>query len=113
MITLTPGEKLRIQRRRLHLNQTEQAKRLGVTQSTISAWECGNSLVPPHLVPKLVPTPGELSAVLRRRMGLPVWGLAAQLGVSHMTLIKRERDEAPNDEYLELLERRWRKNFFV
>jgi len=38
---MTTGEEIRRQRKRLKMSQTQLAKRLDVSKSTIVRWECG------------------------------------------------------------------------
>jgi DNA-binding transcriptional regulator YiaG len=90
---LTLPETIWLTRRRLGLTQVAFAARLGATVHEVYDWERG-AKVPDHLAwPVVVPTPLEWAVVLRRRSGLGLKEVARRMGVSHVTLLKRERGE--------------------
>lgn len=89
---LTDGEKLFLLRRRQGLTQAAYGKRLGLTHDTVSALEHSRGSLRPALRPSspVVAAPHELVTVLRRRAGLSAAELAGHLGISRVTLLKRE-----------------------
>ena len=96
MIYLTKGERLWIWGRRWGKRREDLAAIYSVSGATISTWFKGfahNDSEVPEVALKEPIQKWEMMAVARRRMGISITALAAQQGISHVTLIRRERGE--------------------
>lgn len=90
---LTKGERFWLMRRRSDENADQTARRLGVSEDKISAWENGRDqerCPTVALHPKL--SVGEALAIARRRKGWAITAAARRMKTSHVTLIKWEND---------------------
>lgn len=91
---LTRGEKLTILRRRDKLSQLESAERYSVSPDTYRKWESDiNSTAPTVEVDELFVH--EVCYLLRRRRRLTQKFVAAQMGVSRVTVNRMEKGEVP------------------
>ena len=96
------GETLTILRRRESNTQTDFAASSYVSQMTVSLWE-SDAIKFPGDIEKIKLTQGEECYLLRRRLGLNLKETARKIGVSHVTLIKWEKENPPDTEYLRYL----------
>lgn len=96
---LTKGERFWVMRRRSGERADESAKRLGVSEDRISAWENGRDLdrCPNVVIHKTLST-GEALAIARRRKGWNLKSTARRMKASHVTLIKWENDRNSTQE---------------
>jgi DNA-binding XRE family transcriptional regulator len=95
-LNLTEGETLSLFRERKGLTQKDFAKNyLKVSQSTLSLWERDHVKIPINqdTLPKITPTRGEWCRVLRRRLRLTLRNAAYGIGVSHVTIVRMEREK--------------------
>lgn len=92
---LTKGERLWLWGRRLGKSREQVALIYGVPPATISRWMLwaeDDGEIPE--VALADPIRGwEMMAVARRRMKISITALAAEQGISHVTLIKREKGQ--------------------
>jgi len=93
-IALTMGEKFKAQRRREGMSHAECAKDLKVPCSVIKHWEDDLPSIPEVTIDM---TAGELYYVLRERLGLPLKKAAKLMNISHITLIKLEKQEGGHE----------------
>ncbi len=101
---LTPGERLRVARRRDGRTQEQYATRYDVTLRVYRRWE-HDSIIPRDDVPPLVPvgrlSGGEQCYLARCRAGRSVASVAEESGLSVWTISRVERN---NVCYLALLD---------
>ncbi len=93
---LTKGERLWLWGRRWSKSREEMAEVYGVDLATISSWYwigSDDDSVVPEVALKEPIYKWELMAVARRRLGISISGLAKEQGISHVTLIRRERGQ--------------------
>lgn len=85
----TRGEQLWLWRRRFKLTQASAARSLLISEYIYHESENDRSGKAPAR--SIRPTPGELCALARRRHGLGLLGTARLLGLTHVTMLARER----------------------
>ena len=91
---LTPGERFWLWRRRTGTHSYDASVIYGVSTKLITAWERDRRTdVPEVNLPGGELTCGEQATILRRRAKVSIKSAAVQLGVSHVSLIRMERDE--------------------
>lgn len=107
MLELTTQERLIIWRRRLNCHQIVIEK----MHPNWGKWERGEIPIPLSIlisIPNMDLTKGEECHILRRRKGITIKDAASHIGISHITLIRMERDEVVSEEpylrYLNYLE---------
>ena len=90
---LTKGERFWLARRRSDENTDQCSRRLKVSEDKISAWENGRDVENcPSVVLHARLSIGEALAFARRRKGWKIKETARRMRVSHVTLIKWEKD---------------------
>jgi len=96
-IRLTPGERLRILRRREGKTQAQAAKAMDMPLSTYKAAEAGEDTPTWEIAVGEVGrlTDAEFCYISRRRKGLTLDDLAEQVGLSKWTICLMERGRAP------------------
>lgn len=92
--TVTNGERLWIERRKLGRTQAERAERYGVCERIYSEVErdLRDDIKARRPTDCLI---GVVCALARRRHGQPLLEVAARFGCSHVELLRRERDSDP------------------
>jgi len=86
----TKGERFKAARRRDGLSQEECAKRMNLHRMTTKYWEDGTPSTPDV---KIKLNEGELYFIIRERLDIPLKKAAELIGISHVTLIKLEKQE--------------------
>ena len=92
---LTAGERLWLFRRRMGKTLQRQAEAYGVSQWRYTEWEHDRPTGEPQPWVRVDPlNVGEQCALARRRSGWPLRRVARESGLSHVTVLKWEREEA-------------------
>lgn len=92
---LTRGEGWWLLRRRAHATQSVWASRLRISEDRLRRWEHDKEAAPMPggiVTEHTALTPGEYSALARRRVGRTLEECARTFGISRQTLIKQEHD---------------------
>lgn len=95
MIYLNKGERLWIWGRRLGKSREALARIYGVPAATITKWfrfTEDDAEIPEVALQEPIHN-WEMMAVARRRKGISITALAAEQGISHVTLIRREKGQ--------------------
>jgi DNA-binding XRE family transcriptional regulator len=94
-MNITNGEGYWLLRRRAGMTMRQAARRWKVSEDRLRDWEKGREEAPSpgtcHAWSRL--TPGEYSAIARRRMGWTLPDLANARGISRQTAWKEEHDQ--------------------
>lgn len=93
---LSPGERFWIWQRRHGVSRDAAAKSYAVKPQTVTDWTRDRKPDVPEVPLKAELTPGEISSLYRRRAELGVRAAARLIGISHVTLIAREKDIGPS-----------------
>lgn len=92
MLKITRAERLWIYMRRKDLRAEDVAEHYGVTVNRVSEWlNSDGEDIPPDFPWDGHLEPWEQMAIWRRRKGWTIHEAGARVGVSHVTLLKRER----------------------
>jgi transposase len=106
MRKLTGGERLWVWMRRVGMRTEDAARYWGVREEVVTDWLKDRAPLPvPLPVAVRVLRDGERLALWRRREGITLREAARRAGVSHVTLIRRERGHGDAEALLRKLEK--------
>lgn len=92
---VSPGERMWLRRKALCLSQREFCRKFGLSRGRLSAMELDRLEIPPRLLEGVDVGVRPTLALLRRRSGLTLLGVAGVLGVSGVTVLAWERASDP------------------
>ena len=106
----TKGERILLLRRRADKSQRQASVEMGVTLYRYRKWELDEDDPPDLRIGDLFPY--EACLLLRRRMGVSLWEMAAEMNISRQWLCKMEYGKVSSDRlvaYWESKTKPWRR----